>query len=140
MKKNKNSKVNGNGKVIQSIHIEFSHPTAEAVAIAGTFNDWKPETTRMIAVGEGHWRKELVLPPGAHEYLLVADGEWVPDPSAPETVANPFGGVNSVVRVEAKGELGIGAHGSLADGACGRRARPVTPGVTIQRHFETVKK
>ena len=96
----------GNGKGIQSIHIEFSHPTAEVVAIAGTFNNWKPDTTRMIAVGNGHWRKELVLPPGDHEYLLVADGEWVPDPLAKETVANPFGGVNSVMRVEAKGADG----------------------------------
>ena len=103
MRINKNMKGNGNGHAVQSIRIEFSHPTAEAVAIAGTFNNWKPETTRMIAVGDGHWRKELVLPPGAHEYLLVADGRWVPDPCAKETVANPFGGVNSVVRVEAKG-------------------------------------
>ena len=92
-------KANGRGRVARRIRIEFTHATAGVVAIAGTFNDWKPEITRMIAVGDGHWRKELVLPPGVHEYLLVADGAWVPDPCARETVGNPFGGVNSVVRV-----------------------------------------
>jgi 1,4-alpha-glucan branching enzyme len=108
MKKNKNLSENGNGNGhgASSICIEFSHPTAVAVAIAGTFNNWKPDTTRMIAVGAGRWRKELVLPPGAHEYLLVADGEWIPDPSARETVANSFGGVNSVIRVDVPEKAG----------------------------------
>lgn len=53
----------------------------------------------MIPMGNGLWIKELVLPPGAYEYRLVVDNEWVPDPLCPETVANPFGGKNSVVKV-----------------------------------------
>jgi 1,4-alpha-glucan branching enzyme len=99
MKKNSKTKTNGNGNSPQATRIEFSHPTASVVAIAGTFNDWRPEATQMIALGDGRWRKELVLPPGTHEYLLVADGHWLPDPSARETVGNPFGGVNSILRV-----------------------------------------
>ena len=79
--------------------MEFKHPTAAAVAVAGTFNDWRPEATPMVGVGEGRWLKELVLPPGRYEYLLVADGQWMPDPEVGETAPNPFGGLNSVIVV-----------------------------------------
>lgn len=87
-------------KKTQSVHIEFSDSVAESVAIAGTFNDWRPEVTPMIAVGEGRWVKDLALPPGTYEYRLVVDGcKWVPDPQARETALNPFGGCNSVLKV-----------------------------------------
>lgn len=88
-----------NGNTHKSITIEFSHLTAEKVNIAGSFNDWRPEATQMIPLGDGRWRKKLVLPPGAHEYLFVADGEWIADPSAGESVRNQFGSMNSVLRV-----------------------------------------
>lgn len=81
------------------VRIEFHHPTARLVSIAGTFNDWHPSASEMIALGAGRWAKDLMLPPGTHEYRLVADGEWMSDPEAAESVANPFGGTNSVLRV-----------------------------------------
>jgi len=84
------------------LRIEFTDEVAESVAVAGTFNDWRPEVTPMIALGDGRWVKDLALPPGTYEYRLVVDGyKWVPDPEARETVADPFGGVNSVLRVPA---------------------------------------
>jgi 1,4-alpha-glucan branching enzyme len=69
---------------------------ASEVYLVGTFNDWHPTTLPMIDRGHGRWEKEILLPPGCYEYLLVADGQWMPDPMADETVANPFGGVNCV--------------------------------------------
>jgi 1,4-alpha-glucan branching enzyme len=81
------------------IHFEFASPTAGSVAIAGTFNEWHPNATPMIALGQGRWAKDLALPPGDYEYCLVVDGQWTPDPQAEEAVPNPFGGVNSVCRV-----------------------------------------
>jgi hypothetical protein len=39
------------------------------------------------------------LAPGTYEYCLVVDGQWMPDPLARETVPNPFGGRNSVLKV-----------------------------------------
>ena len=42
---------------------------------------------------------ELLLAPGVYEYCLVVDGEWMADPSTEESVPNPFGGRNSVLRV-----------------------------------------
>jgi len=98
MKKHKTQK-NGNGHASPSVRIEFTHPTAAAVAIAGTFNDWRPDATQMMAVGAGHWVKELALAPGNYEYRLVVDGAWMPDPRAREGAPNPYGEMNSVLRV-----------------------------------------
>ena len=79
--------------------IELTHPTAQSVAIAGSFNDWHPVATEMIALGNGRWRKELTLPTGRYEYRLVVDGQWMDDPTAKETVPNPFGGFNALLEV-----------------------------------------
>jgi 1,4-alpha-glucan branching enzyme len=99
MKQNKKHKSHGNGQIAQPVHVEFSHPTAAAVAIAGTFNDWRPGVTPMVSLGDGRWVKELVLQPGIYEYRLVVDGQWMPDPRASETAPNPFGEVNSILKV-----------------------------------------
>ena len=84
----------------KTVHIEFNHATATTIGIAGTFNDWRPGVTEMVSVVEGRWRKELVLAPGVYEYRLVVDGEWIPDPSGKETTPNPYGGLNSVLKVK----------------------------------------
>ena len=78
---------------------EFKHPTATAISVAGTFNDWHPEAAHMICLGDGHWITALTLSPGTYQYRLVVDGEWICDPAAVETAPNPFGGLNSVLRV-----------------------------------------
>ena len=74
-------------------------PAAQQVYVAGSFNGWKPDTTPLMALGNGRWKGDLKLGPGRHEYLFVVDGQWRPDPNARETVQNPFGGRNSVVMV-----------------------------------------
>jgi len=87
------------------IQFEFSHPTAVAVCIAGTFNDWNPTSKPMRSSGAGHWWKETGLMPGIYEYCLIVDGEWMPDPLARETVSNAFGGRNSVLEVASSLEV-----------------------------------
>ena len=81
------------------VSLELVEPAAQQVYVAGSFNEWKPETTPLVALGNGRWKGDLKLGPGRHEYLFVVDGQWRPDPNARETVQNPFGGRNSVVMV-----------------------------------------
>lgn len=81
------------------VRIEFRHEQAQAVFIAGTFNDWQPSVTPMIALGGGRWVKELSLPPGRYEYRFVVDGEWVSDAAAADHTPNPHGSFNSVLHV-----------------------------------------
>ena len=101
MKQNRTNHKSASGAETKPVHIEFAHASATKVTIAGSFNDWRPDATPMIPLGEDRWTKELVLPPGTYEYCVVVDGAWLADPLAKETVPNPFGGLNSVLRVPA---------------------------------------
>jgi len=87
------------GPDLRPVHIKFTHPTATTVCVAGTFNDWQPETNALQPEGHGHWLKEMALVPGSYEYCLVVDGHWMPDPLARDFVPNPFGGMNSILQV-----------------------------------------
>lgn len=88
------------GQKMRTIQIEFADAVAESVAIAGTFNDWRPEFTPMVPAGEGRWVRNLWLPLGTYEYCLVLDGnKWMPNPHSSETTPNQFGGFNSVLKV-----------------------------------------
>jgi 1,4-alpha-glucan branching enzyme len=83
------------------VSIALEKPEARSVAVAGSFNDWKPETAPLKLAGKGRWVGELAIAPGKHEYLFVVDGQWIPDPNARESVENPYGGRNSVLTVSA---------------------------------------
>ena len=92
------------GSQLVPVRFEFTHPTASVVCVAGTFNNWQPEAKALHPSGGGRWLKETVLSPGTYEYCLVVDGQWMPDPSARETVPNPFGGRNSILKVATSAE------------------------------------
>lgn len=81
-------------------------PSAQAVFLAGTFNDWNPTTKPMAKDAEGNWSADLPLPPGRHEYKFVVDGEWCCEPGCDgphhdcsQCVPNPFGTMNRVIDV-----------------------------------------
>jgi 1,4-alpha-glucan branching enzyme len=86
---------------INRISLELVKPDAKQVCVAGSFNEWKPDTTPLTQKGNGRWVGDLAIKPGRHEYLFVVDGQWMPDPNARESVQNPFGGQNSVLTVSA---------------------------------------
>ena len=79
--------------------LELVNPAARQVFVAGSFNNWQPEQTPLMAAGNGRWMGNLNVAPGQYEYLFVVDGQWLPDPNAKQTVENPFGGRNSVLTV-----------------------------------------
>jgi 1,4-alpha-glucan branching enzyme len=79
--------------------LEIVSPAAKKVLVAGSFNEWNPERTPLVPASNGRWTGNLKLGPGRHEYLFVVDGQWLPDPNARESVENPFGGRNSVLKV-----------------------------------------
>jgi len=83
------------------ISLELVKPEAKKVCVAGSFNEWKPEKTPLVQMGNGRWVGDLTVNPGKYEYLFVVDGQWLPDPNAKESVQNPFGGKNSILTVSA---------------------------------------
>jgi 1,4-alpha-glucan branching enzyme len=86
--------------VDRKVRVQFkvTASQAKAVSVAGTFNGWDPAKTPLKRNGDG-WNTSFALPRGRYEYRFVVDGEWLADPSARESVANPFGGYNSVLSV-----------------------------------------
>jgi hypothetical protein len=100
MNKKQTANITVSEPTVRKVRVEFVHQTAMQVCIGGTFNNWRPTVTPMVPLGDGRWSKDLTLPPGIYEYRLVVDGVWMPDPRAIETVPNPFGGVNSVLKTD----------------------------------------
>lgn len=78
---------------------ELDCADAKAVYVAGTFNDWKSNYMPLQNKENGSWTMALLMPPGTYEYQFVVDGRWIPDPKAREAMPNPYGGVNSILRV-----------------------------------------
>lgn len=83
----------------QAVRLETVQPGAQDVCVAGSFNDWKPQATPMVPLGNDRWSKEFTLPDGRYEYKFVVDGVWITDINARENVLNPFGSMNSVLTI-----------------------------------------
>ncbi len=75
----------------------------DQVAIAGSFNNWKPvalsPTSSTQTPSERRWQTPLWLAPGTYSYKLVINGQhWILDPDAPVKVA-PHGEQNSTFSI-----------------------------------------
>jgi chromosome partitioning protein len=87
-------------QVGDSVIFVASYPQANSVQIAGDFNNWQPEKTPMRKSGGDIWQARVPLAKGTYHYRFVADGHWQQDPHNENTEPNPYGGVNSVLKVE----------------------------------------
>jgi hypothetical protein len=83
----------------QAVTLAYFDPTAEHVAVAGTFNHWNAEATPLSRDDAGEWSVRLMLEAGRYEYRFVVDGQWTDDPRATLQVANPFGTFNAIIDV-----------------------------------------
>jgi hypothetical protein len=70
----------------------------EAVYLAGTFNDWKPDELTMEGPdADGRYTRQMQLKPGTYEYKFVVNGtDWKTDPGNPQQMGFYR---NSVLRV-----------------------------------------
>ncbi len=71
------------------------------VKVAGNFNDWNPNNT-LLRLNRGKWQASLPMNPGAYQYQIVADDQWMLDPANPDSVDNNIGGFNSLLVVGKK--------------------------------------
>jgi len=88
------------------VRFDLSAPEAREVAVAGSFNGWRPESMQMVRGAGGVWSVTVPLAIGEHRYQFVVDGQrWVPDPTAHALADDGFGGRNSVIVVGPKGVM-----------------------------------
>ncbi len=120
MKAKANAAAKGAAGRTGCVCLTLTHPTAQEVCIAGSFNDWHPTVTPMIRLEDGKWAKELALPPGRYEYRFIVDGQWVDDPAATELIPNSFGTANAVLVVETHKPVAA-AHSDRATPSSSRR-------------------
>ena len=76
-------------------------PTALNVQLVGDFSHWQENPVNLHKEPDGVWRTTVKLEPGEHHYRFLVDGQWRDDPTAKQTVPNPFGGIDALLRVEA---------------------------------------
>jgi chromosome partitioning protein len=89
----------GPRQIADTVTFLASFPRAKAVLIAGDFNNWKPEKTPMTKIGNDDWQAKITLSKGVYKYRFVVDGKWQHDPANDMTEANPYGELNSVLKV-----------------------------------------
>jgi 1,4-alpha-glucan branching enzyme len=83
----------------RQVEFVLEMPKAAAVSVAGTFNKWDASRNPMRKGADGRWRSKITLLAGRYEYRFVADGQWISDPKAKESVPNPHGSSNSVLDI-----------------------------------------
>lgn len=84
----------------KAVFFSLSAPHAQHVSVAGDFNGWNTESHPMEEHWDGVWKLSTDLASGSYEYRFFLDGGWQNDPENVESVPNPFGSFNNVVRVK----------------------------------------
>ncbi len=72
---------------------------ASVVVLAGSFNGWN-QSQLLFGREGGEWVCRVDLDPGVYQYKFVVDGNWLLDPSNPETAEDEAGNVNNLLEVK----------------------------------------
>jgi hypothetical protein len=112
------------------VMFSFHAPDAQAVFLAGDFNNWNAQDLAMTRQDSGDWTISVSLDPGTYEYKFIADGNWLEDPDNPDKKSDPFGGSNSVVT--------IGGDGAVVEAAATGSAAAAAPVPTDGQTSATV--
>lgn len=83
----------------KKIEFKIAAPSAKRVAIAGDFNQWKPDALTAKKDKNGIWKASATIPTGTHEYKFIVDGSWITDPICSHKRSNVFGSENSILEV-----------------------------------------
>jgi AMP-activated protein kinase-like protein/uncharacterized protein DUF3471 len=75
------------------------YPEASVVFLTGTFNNW--HQSQLLFAREGdEWVCRVDLDPGVYQYKFIVDGDWLLDPSNPDTAEDEAGNVNNVIEIK----------------------------------------
>ena len=89
-------------KVLGGILFSFFNRQANSVLIAGDFNRWVAEPLFLVDNTLGLWQKVIPINEGTYRYKFLVDDTWQTDPFNPLTENNPYGGVDSILKLNGK--------------------------------------
>jgi len=78
------------------VNFRFFRQGAQAVRIAGDFNNWTAHKLEMKPDGDGWWTAQALLPPGDHRFRYWVDGQWFTDYASHGIEYSPLG-INSLL-------------------------------------------
>ncbi|NOT22826.1 MAG: hypothetical protein HOP22_08875 [Nitrospiraceae bacterium] len=82
------------------VRLVLLQPGAQSVSVAGDFNGWNPNQTKLEPSEGGMWTATIALKPGRYQYMFVIDGkQWIADPFAVDGAGDGFGSQNAVLDV-----------------------------------------
>ena len=85
---------------LNTVTLTVKAPEAKEVYLAGEFNNWKLDENSRMEKSNGCWTKNLNLNIGKYRYRFVIDGNWTEDPSNPEKQLNPYGAMDSLLKID----------------------------------------
>ena len=87
-----------NGQVL----FAFQGVQAVSVSLAGDFNGWDSNKTKLSKDEHGFWRTAIdAPPPGVYQYKFIINGEWwLEDPNNGMKAPDGHGGLNSVLTIK----------------------------------------
>lgn len=86
-------------KVLGGILFSFLNKQALSVLIAGDFNRWVAEPLLQVDENSGLWQKVIPIDEGTYRYKFLVDDIWQIDPFNPKNEMNPYGGIDSVLKL-----------------------------------------
>ena len=72
---------------------------ASVVVLTGSFNNWN-QSQLLFGREGGDWVCRIDLDPGVYQYKFVVDGNWLLDPTNPDTAEDEAGNVNNVLEIK----------------------------------------
>lgn len=89
-------------KVYCRVTFEFpARPDAHMINLCGDFNEWNPSAYPLKRRKNGNFYIILTLKPGKqYRFRYLLNGQkWENDPAADDYLPNPYGSMDSVVKV-----------------------------------------
>lgn len=85
----------------RAVTLTLKGQPGQEVFLAGTFNDWCPDSLPMEEKKKGVYSVKLELETGLYEYKFIVNDVWTPDPDpSRDWTQNALGTLNSLLRVE----------------------------------------
>lgn len=84
---------------LKDVTLTINAPDARKVFIAGEFNNWRIDEESKMENENGVWTKNISLAPGKYRYRFVVDNDWIEDPTNPTKEMNPYGQMDSLLKV-----------------------------------------